>query len=90
MVQLAEGVHRSSMAEFTRRFEARARQAHGGVSCSEISGVDWTAGPAARLESGYPPAQCQALADAAAADLKELLDAGPSRDQRQPRSSDLP
>lgn len=64
------------VAEFISRFEARARL-HGGISCAQISRLDWGAGRAAGLAEAYPPEQCVALADAAVADLRELMQPAP-------------
>lgn len=66
-----------AITEFKSRFETRANRDHGGITCSAISKLDWEAGGRASLPSGYPPDECVALADAALADLNELLAAAP-------------
>ncbi len=61
------------VAEFMARFEAHARRLGVGTMCNEISGADWGGGKASAATGGYRRETCIALADAAVADLGEML-----------------
>ena len=63
------------VAEFRSRFESRAMTRHGGISCLDVSLTDWAGGRPAALSGTFPATGCVQLADAAVADLNELLEA---------------
>jgi hypothetical protein len=76
-----------AVAEFMTRFEAHAKRLGAGTMCHEISGADWDGGAAASVTGMYRRDKCIALADAAVADLDELL---PAAGPRAPSESAAP
>jgi hypothetical protein len=73
-----------AVAEFMNRFETHAKRLGAGTMCHEISGADWDGGAAATVASAYKRDVCIALADAAVADLDELLPAAGPRAPNEP------
>ena len=71
-----EGRPSPQVAEFKARFEARAMNRHGGMSCTVISDTDWDGGRPAALSGTFPPEDCVRMADAVLEDLDELLGDG--------------
>ena len=58
---------------FKSRFEERVLREFGGVTCTDISGIDWSRRDPLAAPGGFPSDICQSLADAALEDLNELL-----------------
>lgn len=80
-----------AVAEFMDRFETHAKRLGAGTMCHQISGADWDGGAAATVAGMYRRDACIALADAAVADLDELLPAaGASRPPGARRRAQTP
>jgi len=64
------------VAEFRSRFEARTMSRHGGMTCLDVSDIDWGGGRPAAVTEEFPIRDCVSMADATLEDLNELLGDG--------------
>ena len=69
----SEAQNLDAPTKFKSRFEERLLREFGGITCADISGIDWSRRDAMAAPGGFPSETCQALTDAALEDLNELL-----------------